>query len=106
MNLTINHKGKKIILNVKKLKRLEMIKGLMFTPKQKAQALLFEPAYSIHSFFVRFDFLAVWLNKNNNVLQIDKVKPFTFRISRKNKASKLLEIPINKRYEEVLKKLK
>ena len=106
MRYFFNYKKEKINIDVKKLKRLEMVRGLMFTKKQKAQALLFEPACSIHSFFVRFDFLAVWLDKNNKVLQIEKVKPYRFCISMKKKAAKLLEIPINNKYKDILKKLR
>jgi len=83
-----------------------MIKGLMFARRESAKALLFnfkkETRISIHSFFCP-KFLAVWLNKNNNILEMKKVFPWSFSIFPKRKFSKLVEIPCNRKYDEILK---
>ena len=98
--MEINFKGKYIsIPNVKECKGLGMAKGLMFSRREKAKNLLFSfdkpTKMAIHSFFVFFDFLAVYLDEQNNVLEIRKVKPFSLRISSTKPYYKLLEIPIN-----------
>lgn len=79
--------------------------GLMMKRKEKSKALLFIPSSEIHSFFVPFNFLAVWLDSRDRVLRIDRVKPFRFRIKPPKNSSKLLEIPINKKYEDTIKDL-
>ncbi len=72
--------------------------GLMFCSK-KTKPLLFnfkKPSrFKITSLFVFFTFVAVWLDDKNNVLEIRKVKPFTFSVKPIKKVSKLLEIPLN-----------
>lgn len=102
------YKKKKISLDLKKCNFFKKIFGLMFTKKEKAKALLFEfkkPA-ALHSYFVFFPFIAIWLDKNNKVVGIKKIKPFTFHIKPKKNFTKIIEIPINKKYEDILRKLK
>jgi uncharacterized membrane protein (UPF0127 family) len=69
----------------------------MFSRRKNAKALLFEfkkpTKMAIHSYFVFFPFAAVWLNKNNEVVDFRRVKPFEFRISPSEKFVKLIEIP-------------
>lgn len=61
--------------------------------------LLFEfkknTGISIHSYFVFFPFLAIWLDDKNKIIEWKVVKPFTFRIKPKIKFRRLVEIPIN-----------
>lgn len=79
--------------------------GLMFRTKQ-TQNLLFHfnkgelPA--IHSFFVFFTFLAVWLDEKNNVLSWNLVRPFTPFLCPKNHPTKLLELPLNRENSKIL----
>ncbi len=106
--MKINFKGKDIeIPNVKECKGLAMGKGLMFSRREKAKALLFnfsEPTkMAIHSFFVCFPFIAVWLDEKNQVIEIKKIKPFVPKASSVNLYYKLLEIPINKTYQDIVK---
>ena len=100
------YKNKKIKLKVKKCNNLQKISGLMFTPRKKAKALLFElkKPIAIHSCFVFFPFIAVWLNKSN-VIEIKKIEPFTLHIKPKQYFNKIIEIPINKKYKTILKEL-
>ncbi|RLG12449.1 hypothetical protein DRN73_02580 [Candidatus Pacearchaeota archaeon] len=104
---SIFFKNKKIKIQVSVCNYFQKIIGLMFTRKQKAKALLFDlkKPLAIHSFFVFFSFYALWLDKENKVLKIKKIKPFTFHIKPRIKFSKILEIPINKKYKEIIKKL-
>ena len=103
--MKINFKQNKIDINLKKTSSLGKIIGLMFKPSS-TQNLLFEfskqKIISIHSFFVFFPFLAIWLDENNNVQEYKLVKPFTPHISSKNSSNKLIELPINKKNQEIL----
>lgn len=68
--------------------------GLMF--KRKPERLLFNfemegrAINTIHSFFVNFEFEAIFLDKNKKVVQITKVKPFSFVVP-KAKVKYLIE---------------
>ncbi|MFH1365099.1 MAG: hypothetical protein ABIH28_00755, partial [archaeon] len=58
-------KNKKINIEVVRCNFFQMFRGLMFTRKEKARVLLFDfkkpVKIAIHSYFVFFPFLAVWL---------------------------------------------
>lgn len=103
MKMKIQNGSKKIeIPDVKKLSEFGKIKGLMFCRRENAKPLLFEfkkPSKTrIHSFFVFFSFLAIWLDSKNKVLEYKIVTPFTLSVSPKKNYFKLLEIPFNKKY--------
>ena len=100
------YQNKKIKINLKKCNFIQKILGLTFTSKEKARALLFElkKPIAIHSYFVFFPFIAVWLNKNK-VVEIKKIKPFTLHIKPKKYFNKIIEIPINKKYKKIIEKL-
>lgn len=78
--------------------------GLMFKKRDNAKALLFEfknpNRLRIHSFFVFFPFIAVWISKEGKVIEARKIYPFTFSARPKEKFIKLLEIPINEKYRK------
>jgi uncharacterized membrane protein (UPF0127 family) len=83
-------------------------KGLMFKAKKKARALVFDffkkdIKIRFHSFFVFFEFYILWLDRDNKVLEYRKVGPFNPGIMPSVKFRKVVEIPINSNYEEVLK---
>ena len=108
--MKINFNNKNIdIPDVKECKGFNKIIGLMFSRRQKANALVFsfhkKTNMPIHSFFVFFPFLAIWLDDKNKVMEIKEVRPFTPKISSTNPYFKLLEVPINKRYKKTLKLL-
>jgi len=115
MNINIEKMKKKIIIHYKK-RRIKIIAedcnflqkfvGLMFSRREKAKILLFsfkrKQKIRIHSFYVFYPFVAVWLDEKNKVIDLKIVKPFIPCISHKNKADKLVEIPINKKYDDIL----
>ena len=105
--IELNYKGKKIELETKVCNFFERFKGLMFTRKEKAKALLFDfkkpVRIPIHSFFVFFPFLVIWLNNKNKIIEIRFVKPFNCPIHSKENFSKILEIPMNKEYNGIIK---
>ena len=108
MKFFLRYKNKKIKVNLKTCNLFGMFRGLMFRRREKAPMLLlfnFKKSLrmKIHSYFVFFDFVAVWLDDKNNVLEIKKVKPFRFLVLPKKPFNKLIEIPFSKRYEKIIK---
>lgn len=80
--------------------------GLMFKTKNNAKPLLFSYNFSsrmgIFSYFIPFDFLAIWVDKNNFVVQTEIVKPKTSSVIPEKKFTKLIEIPVLKEYSEII----
>jgi len=84
------------------VKKSNGIRGLVFRSREKAPALLFETKNSLHSFFVFFPFVVLWIDDKNNVVDYKLVKPFKFYINSGKKFNKIVEIPINKKYKPLL----
>jgi len=100
--VSFKFKGKRTSINAKKCTGLRRFLGLMFKKREEADVLLFEfekPVnLGIHSIFVFFPFIAVWLDEKNTVIETKIVKPFTIPVKNKGKYKRLLEIPLNSRY--------
>jgi len=95
---TFNYFGREVILNLYSVPKNFERAGLMFTSRKKAKPLLFNfknPNESIHSLFVFFPFIAIWLNKNKEVLDLKVIKPFKFNIKPTEEYEYLIEIPLN-----------
>ena len=90
---------------VKKVSEFGKFSGLMFKGKN-TENLLFEfrnwKTAGIHSFFVFFSFAAVWLDKKNNVVDFEVVRPFRFLVNSKKPSTKLVELPINYENREII----
>jgi uncharacterized membrane protein (UPF0127 family) len=103
--MDIYYKNKKINISVKKLSSFGKVIGLMFKSKTN-ENLLFEfnkdTKMSIHSYFVSFDFLAVWLDRNNRVIECKIIKPFSFGVRPKKSFLKLIEIPLNNKNRRII----
>ena len=100
-------KGKRRIrIKLRKLSFFEMANGLMFRSRT-SENLLFEFSKEtrrpIHSIFVFFPFVAVWLDKENRVLEYRNVRPFTISVKPRKNFKKLIEIPINEKNRRTLK---
>jgi uncharacterized membrane protein (UPF0127 family) len=104
INLKCISRGKNIEIPVRKMGFFGKIKGLMF--KSSRENLLFDfssdTRIKIHSFFVFFPFLVVWLDKKNKVLEWKIVKPFTVAVSPKKPYRKLVEVPLNKKNTKII----
>ena len=104
--MKIRIKNKLIKIRIKKVSGIGTFTGLMFKTR-KTQNLLFEfrrtKKQAIHSFFVFFPFLALWLDKKNNSLEAKIVKPFTSLLKSGKPAAKLIELPFNSENEEIIK---
>ncbi len=105
--MNIKRGDKKI--NIGKVKRVNWfgkVIGFMFSRREKADILLFEfkkpTKMKIHSYFVFFPFLAIWLDEKNKVIALKEVKPFKLSFGIKRSFSKLVEIPINKKNKDIV----
>jgi len=107
--MTLNYKKRKISLELKKVGFFQKGWGLMFSRRENAKALLFNfkkpVSFVLTSLFVFFPFIAIWIDKNNEIIDVRVIKPFKFSIVCSKKFKKLIEIPINKKYDEVLRLL-
>jgi len=94
---------------IKKVNWFGKFSGLMFCRREKADSLIFEfkkpTKMKIHSYFVFFPFLAIWLNKDDEILALKEVKTFKINIGIKKSYSKLIEIPINEKYKKIIELL-
>jgi len=103
--MIVKYNNKKLEVPVKRVSFFGEAIGLMFRTRQTSN-LLFEfkkkVKTPIHSFFVFFSFLAVWLDEKGKVLEYRIVKPFSLHISPKNVFVKLVEIPINDKNRKII----
>jgi len=99
--------GKKYIeVEVKRLNLIGKIFGLMFKTRNTQNIIFdfpFDISLSLHSWFVFFDFYAIWLDKDNNVLEFKKVNPFSTRVFPAKNFRKIIEIPVNKRNIKIVR---
>ncbi len=96
------YKDRRFSVSVKECSELEKATGLMFKSEENASPLLFSfekpTRFWIHSLFVPFPFMAVWLDGKNKVVGIRRVEPYTLSVKPKKPFTKLIEIPVNRRY--------
>ena len=99
--IIINFKNKKIKVIAEDCNFWRKFSGLMFSRREKAGILLFDfkvkQKIAIHSIFVFYPFVAVWLDKKNKVVDLKVVKQFVLCVSPKKSCFKLVEIPINEK---------
>jgi len=103
--MKIYFKNKEIEIPVKKVSNFGMLRGLTFKSKD-TENLLFEfeksTKLSIHSYFVFFDFLAIWLDEKNKVVDFRVICPFMFKVKPKKSFQKLIEIPLNNKNKKII----
>lgn len=109
MKFNLNYQKRNIELDLKICNWLGRFLGLMFTQRKNAKALLFDfkkpVRIAIHSWFVFFPFVAVWLDDKNKIIDIKTIKPFILFVFPKKSFCKLIEIPINEKYNKVVRLL-
>ncbi|MBS3074046.1 DUF192 domain-containing protein [Candidatus Pacearchaeota archaeon] len=93
------------IKDINKCSGFSKIKGLMFSRKEKANALLFEfsedTKRSIHSLFCP-PFMAIWLNENNKIVEYKIISSNRFSVRPEKLFRKLIEVPLNSKYSPVV----
>jgi len=104
--IILRYRGKKKELGLYVLPRGLYWLGLMFSRRSKAKNLLFsfdkETKMPIHSFFVFYSFLAIWLDSEGKIVSVKKVRPFNFGVSPREKYKFLIEIPLKEDSDEVM----
>lgn len=104
--MKIKSGGNSINIPVRELKTLgAKTLGLMFRNKDYDNLYFdfgYKSRHAIHSFFVFFDFLAIWLNEKNNVVSWEIVRPFNALVQPKKPCRKLIEVPLNKKNKRIL----
>lgn len=109
MKVNFNYKKKKIELEVIACNLFRDIWGLMFSRRERAKALMFHfkkpERMQIHSYFVFYPFVCVWLDEEEKVIDVKIVRPWTLSVKPKKSFVKLIEIPINKKYEKIINHL-
>ena len=104
--ITIGYNKKRIKIPIRECNLFGKSIGLMFSQRETAENLLFsfkkKQNIAIHSFFVFYNFLAVWLDRKNNVVDIKIVKPFSPCVSPSRNTFKLVEIPINRNNRNII----
>jgi len=105
--ICLSYKNKKIEIDVKACNFFETGRGLTFRFRKKAPALLFNQwrrgSMALTALFVFFPFLVLWVDKDNKILEIKRVRPFTSWIDSKTNYSKIIEIPINEKYQDFIR---
>ncbi len=106
--ISFNYKGKRIEIDTMPCNYFEMGRGLMFRRKKNARALFFDfgkPSREVlHSFFVFFPFIAIWLDQNK-VVDLKIIKPFRHFFRPNKPFTKIVEIPLNDKYKKQIKLL-
>jgi uncharacterized membrane protein (UPF0127 family) len=104
-SINIVHQNYKINLKIKPTGFFSRGVGLMFRTR-KTTPLLFDfqrdSRASITSYFVLFPFLALWLDKNNRVVEHKIIQPWKLKVKPRNKFRKLVEVPINNKNIEII----
>jgi uncharacterized membrane protein (UPF0127 family) len=105
--IVIKYKKRKIKIIAEDCNFLKKFTGLMFSNRQNSRALLFsfrrKQKIMIHSFYVFYSFIALWLDEKNNIVDLKIVKPFSLCISPQKSTFRLVEIPINDYYQKIVK---
>lgn len=103
MKIKAGFGNKKLNIEAKKLSTLGCYLGLMFKSRNSENLLFDIPGkWGIHSFFVFFPFVAIWLDEKNRVIDKKIVKPFTFYENPCRRFAKLIEIPVNERNKRII----
>ena len=108
MKIIVKHKNKRISILVRQTGFISRGIGLTFKSRNTSNLLF---TYSrpvtlegtLTSVFVFFDFLAIWLDKDNNVIDYRMVKPFTLSIKQNKPFYKIVEVPVNSRNTQIIK---
>ena len=103
--ISINFLDKSVKLKVKTTNSFTKFIGLICRTRF-CDNLIFkfkkDTRISIHSFFVFFPFLAIWLDSKKKVLDMKIVKPFSLNIRPRKKFRTIVEIPINDRNKKII----
>lgn len=91
----IQHNGTSIVSNVLVADSFWIrLSGYMFRNKPQVPGILFEPAGSLQTTFMKFDLDIVFLSEDNQIVKISRsVRPWRF-IWSPSRAAKVVEVPV------------
>jgi uncharacterized membrane protein (UPF0127 family) len=106
MKIKLKSRGREFEIEVERCESFSSQgRGLMFRSRE-TNALLFDfpddAERSIHSLFVFFQFLAIWINKEGKIVGKKIVKPFRLHANPGKPFSRLIEIPFCEKYIETI----
>lgn len=94
--ISFKYKGKTFRIKAKRCNEFEKAIGLMFKSRG-TKPLLFDfkkpTNLKIHSFFVFFPFVAVWIDGRGKVIEAREIRPFTLAAYPKKSFKRLIEVP-------------
>ena len=104
--IKILHKGKKVLIPVRRTGVFSKYLGLMFRSRHTSN-LLFEftkkGKVTFTSLFVFFRYLTLWLDERNHVLAWEYIRPFRIAIYAPCAFSRVVEVPVNTKNESILR---
>ena len=103
--MIVFYKNKKIKINVRKVSFFGKFLGLMFKSRNTDNLLFpFEKGVNVglHSFFVFFSFLILFIDDKNRIKEYRIVKPFLPYVRARNKFRKVIELPLNNKNSEII----
>lgn len=102
--ISIYHKKRSITIDVKKVSFLGKIRGLMFQRSSKPLLFVFNGRRKnpLHSWFVFFPFLVIWLDEKNRVLETRIIRRWSLYIAPRKPFVKVVEIPYTANYDRII----
>ena len=99
------YKEKRFEIKADKTNFFGRFRGLMFRSR-KSENLLFDFGLQgkrgLHSIFVFFPFLVLWLDRGNKVVDYKVCLPFRWRISTERPFVKVIELPFNNKNRKIV----
>ena len=104
--ITLESGGRQVSLEGHVIRGVERYTGLMFTRKNEAEILIFKfrkpTRLAIHSFFVFFPFMAIWLDEKGRITEKKKIQPFSPYIIPRKDFKTFIEIPLSRKYMKIV----
>ncbi|MBI2448725.1 hypothetical protein HYV49_00330 [Candidatus Pacearchaeota archaeon] len=101
MKAKITLNDKIIEFPLKRCSSWDKFKGLMFS-RNHSPLLIEIKDKPIHSMFVFYPFLALWLNDENTIVDYKMINPFTSSVIPQSSFSKIIEIPYKGEFKDII----
>jgi len=103
--MKIVYKNREIEIDVRSMNSFGRFIGLMFRSRETVNLLfdfLSEGKRDLHSLFVFFPFLVLWLDGKNNLIDHKICLPFKWKISTEKPFVKVVELPFNNKNKKII----
>lgn len=108
MKIHFYYNGRKLIIDAERKSLIGKITGLMFRPRNTGNMIFSfkkDSKIALHSWFVFFPFLCLWLDEKMNVIDMQVVKPFSTRILPRKRFTHVIELPFNDGNSRIIRNL-